>query len=105
MCDDRIRDGKPRNYCEFSRWLVQGRTGFPHTTGDRMRKEESLHAVLFTADDVTCDWAKIIRVCETNHVLLVAIEIQAAMAVKKAIANALIAIGQAGEEEFDYYGL
>ena len=80
-----------------------------HITGDRIRKEESLHAIvydetdLYTADDVTCDWAKIIRFCETNHAFSVAIEIQAAMAVKNAIANALIAIGQAGKEEFDYY--
>ena len=71
-----------------------------HITGDRMWKEESLHAIAY---DATYDWPEIIRFCKTNHAFSVAVEIQAAMAVKKAIANAFIAIGQAGKEEFDYY--
>ena len=80
-----------------------------HITGDRMRKDKSLHAIvndetdLYTADNVTCDKVKIIRFCETNLAFLVAIESQAAMAVKKAIANALIAIGQAGKKELLAY--
>ena len=75
-----------------------------YTTGDRMRKEKPLHAIvneetdLYTADNVTYDKVKIIRFCETNQAFLVASEIQAAMAVKKAIANALIAIRQAGKK-------
>ena len=80
-----------------------------HTTGGRMRKEKPLHAIVneetdfYTADNVTCDKVKIIRFCETNQAFLVAIEIHAAMAVKKAIANALIAIGQACKKEVLVY--
>ena len=80
-----------------------------HTTGDRSSKEDTLHAIVYeetdtySADDKSCDWWKIIRFCEANQAYAPSIEIQAAMEVKKAIANALIAIGQAGKEEFDYY--
>ena len=99
---------EPETVVQFLVGLCNG-DWVSHTTGDRVMKEECLHAIvydetdLYQADDRSCDWSKIIRYCEAHHAYAVAIEIQAAMAVKKAIANSLIAIGQAGKEEFDYY--
>jgi len=106
MIDSEVANA--RSIIEFLVGLHNG-DWVSHTTGDRAGKEETLHAIvydetdLYTADDRSCDWSKIARFCDANQAYSVSIDIQAAVAVKKAIANALIAIGQAGKEEFDYY--
>ena len=82
---------------------------FSFKTNEKIIKTDTLHSIVYeetdgnTAEDSTSLWSKVMRFCDRHGHAELAIEIQAAMAVKKAICNSLLAIGQAGKEEFDYY--
>ena len=77
-----------------------------HATGEKLASKQALHVIVYDETDIdnkSSTWPEIIKYCEANDLLDVAMEIQAAITVKQALINSLIAIGQAGKEDFDYY--
>ena len=94
---------------EFLTGLQKG-TWVAHITGYKLRPDDTLNKIVYeetdgnpTDDDKDADWLRIVTYSEDNDMAVVAIDITAAMEVKKAITSSVIALGQAGKEEFDYY--